>query len=85
MSHVCPSCSDNNLTDFGLTTTSDKAVLARALQLLAITIALLHVHVLACQDVLRREAMVLIRNGLVLRKYLLRGEPLQCTPSPSDW
>lgn len=55
--------------------------LMQALLLLAITIALLHVHMLASQHMLRREAMVLIRYGLVLRNKLFWGQYLQCTAS----
>ena len=50
---------------------------AVCLLLLPISSAWLHVQVLARQDVLRIQAVVLIRHGVVLRQDLLSREALQ--------
>ena len=52
--------------------------IAVRLLLLPISSAWLHVHVLARQNVLRIQAVVLIRHGVVLRQDLLSCETLQC-------
>ena len=45
--------------------------------LLASIVALLHVHVLAGQDMLGTQIMVLVRQRPILRQYLLCGQGLR--------
>ena len=48
-----------------------------SLCLLASIVALLHVHVLAGQDMLGTQIMVLVRHRPILRQYLLCGQGLR--------